>query len=129
MSRALFLVLLFVPSLKNDPLQESISRGSEIYEDFCMVCHMAKGEGVPNTFPPLAGADYLLENRKESIRAVKYGREGVIEVNGEKYNGIMTPLYLSDDEVADVMNYILNSWGNVDTAMVTVEEVEGIKRE
>ncbi len=87
---------------------------------------MAYGEGVAYTFPPLANSDYLLQNRKESIRGVKFGRQGELIVNGITYNNAMTPLGLEDEEVADVMNYILNSWGNSSSKIVTVDEVEAI---
>ena len=51
-------------------LQNSIERGKTVYEDFCMQCHMATGEGIPGAFTPLAKADYLLENRTKAIHAV-----------------------------------------------------------
>ena len=107
-------------------LAESIERGSEIYADFCVTCHLEAGEGVEGTFPPLAKSDYLLNNRKESIKGVKYGQRGPITVNGKLYDNTMMPLGLEDEEVADVMNYILNSWGNSSDIMVTPEEVKNI---
>jgi mono/diheme cytochrome c family protein len=109
-----------------DPLEESMKRGKEVYEDFCVVCHMSAGEGVPGAFPPLAGSDYLMQNREASIHAVKYGQEGDLVVNGVTYNNIMTRQYLSDEEVADVMNYISNSWGNT-AEFVSVEEVQAVE--
>ena len=109
-------------------LKESIARGALVYEDFCMNCHMPKGEGVPSAFPPLADSDYLLGKRIESIKAVKYGMSGEITVNGKVFNSSMAALGLSDDEVADVMNYILNSWGNDDGKMVTTSEVSKIQQ-
>lgn len=114
--------------IQTDPLQESIKRGEEIYSDFCVTCHLPNGEGVANVYPPLAKSDYLFKNRKESIHGIKYGQQGEIVVNGKKYNGVMAPLGLSDDEVADVMNYILNSWGNSSDKMVTEKEVASIKK-
>ena len=104
-------------------LEESISRGADIYSDFCINCHMANGEGVEKTFPPLAKSDFLLNKREESIRGVKYGQQGYILVNGVTYNNVMPPMGLEDEEIADVMNYILNSWGNKSDPMVTPEEV------
>lgn len=104
-------------------LEESISRGADIYSDFCINCHMANGEGVEKTFPPLAKSDFLLNKREESIRGVKYGQQGYILVNGVAYNNIMPPMGLEDEEIADVMNYILNSWGNRSDSIVTPEEV------
>ncbi len=125
-----FLILtalfLFLVKPQDDKLIQSMKRGEEIYQDFCINCHMYEGEGVPGVFPPLAGADYLLEKREESIYAVKYGQKGEIMVNGIKYNNIMLPLYLSDEEVADVMNYVLNSWDNKGE-FVSVEEVKAIQ--
>jgi len=112
-----------------DPaLEESMQRGSEIYADFCVTCHLEKGEGVANTFPPLAESDYLTKNREESIRGVKYGQQGEILVNGVTYNSVMAPLGLEDEEVADVMNFVMNSWGNTQDKMVTLEEVEAIQK-
>tara|TARA_R110002049_G_scaffold252890_3_gene428228 strand:- start:2845 stop:3261 length:417 start_codon:yes stop_codon:yes gene_type:complete len=111
-----------------DPIKESIERGSEIYTDFCMSCHLPNGEGVENIYPPLAKSDYLIKNREASIRGIKYGQEGKIVVNGKTYNNIMAPLGLSDDEVADVMNYISNSWGNKNNKIVTEEDVSKVKK-
>ena len=63
---------------QDSDLEESMQRGSEIYMDFCITCHLHKGEGVENTFPPLAKSDYLMNNREASIRGVKYGQQGEI---------------------------------------------------
>lgn len=105
-----------------------MERGKEIYADFCVTCHLQQGEGVPYTFPPLANSDYLMENRAESIRAIKYGLQGEITVNGITYNSSMAGLGLEDQEVADVMNYISNSWGNTSETIVTHKEVARIKQ-
>lgn len=113
---------------QNTALQESIKRGGEIYQDFCITCHMANGEGVSGSFPPLAKSDFLMKKREESIRGIKYGMQGEIVVNGKKYNSIMANLGLLESEVADVMNYITNSWGNTNDKMVTEEEVSEIKK-
>lgn len=137
--KLIFICLLVLSSLfaldsntnsytSQDPLQESIERGSEIYTDFCMTCHLPNGEGVENTYPPLAKSDYLLKNREKSIRGIKYGQEGEMVVNGKTYNDVMAPLGLSDAEVADVMNYISNNWGNKNDKIVTEEEVSKIKK-
>lgn len=113
---------------QDDALKASISRGREVYADFCVSCHLTGGEGVENTFPPLAKSDYLMNNREASIRGVKYGQSGEIVVNGVTYSNTMMPLGLDDEEIADVMNYVNNSWGNKSETMVTVEEVSAIGR-
>ena len=118
------------PYSPQDPLPESMKRGAVIYEENCAVCHLGAGEGVAKTFPPLAKSDWLTpDRREEAIRIVKYGQQGPITVNGKPYNSIMTNLGLYEDEVADVMNYILNNWGNSSDKIVTEEEVKGIGKE
>ncbi|PKA96830.1 mono/diheme cytochrome c family protein [Flavobacteriaceae bacterium MAR_2009_75] len=109
-------------------LEESMIRGKEIYIDFCATCHMENGEGVPNTFPPLAQSDYLAKNREASIKGVKYGQQGEIVVNGVTYNNTMAPMGLEPEEIADVMNYVMNSWGNWSDKLVTTDEVDAITK-
>lgn len=100
------------PKIVSANLAESIKEGQLIYNEFCISCHMAYGEGAGAIFPPLANSDFLKTKQIESIKAVKYGMSGEILVNGKTYNSVMSPLGLSDQEVADVMNFINNSWGN-----------------
>lgn len=113
----------FAPEMK-----ESISRGAQLYNNFCASCHLSSGEGIKGVFPPLQNSNWLAEKRKESIHAVKYGLRGPIEVNGEEYDNLMPQLGLSDREVADVMNYINNAWGNSLREPVTEEEVAAITK-
>lgn len=108
--------------------ENTIARGKQIYTDFCVACHLPNGKGLAKVYPPLANSDYLMNKRELSIKAVKYGQKGEITVNGKTYNNVMTPLGLSDEEVADVMNYITNSWGNKNNNLITVEEVSKIKK-
>lgn len=127
------LVLVFLASANSTyaqeaDLEESMTRGKEIYMDFCVTCHMENGEGVVNTFPPLAQSDYLAKNREASIKGVKYGQQGEIVVNGVTYNNIMAPMGLEPEEIADVMNYIMNSWGNWSDKLVTSDEVDAITK-
>lgn len=112
--------------IQDKELKESIQRGKDIYTDFCITCHQENGEGVENTFPPLAKSDYLMNNREASIKGVKYGQRGELMVNGVTYNNTMMPLGLENEEIVDVMNYVLNSWGNSGAKMVTIEEVNTI---
>jgi nitrite reductase (NO-forming) len=105
---------------------ESLAAGKAIYEGkgTCSVCHQLTGSGLPPTFPPLAKADYLLADSKRAIRQTMYGATSPITVNGATYpGGIMTKVPLTDEEVRDVVNYVLNSWGN-EGGVVTLEEVK-----
>ena len=108
------------------PLQQSINDGEEIYMDFCLQCHQQNGKGVSGVFPPLAQSDYLLSDVNRSISAIKYGLKGSIIVNGKNYNSVMVSQGLDNEEIADVMNYILHSWGNESEENVTQERVESI---
>jgi len=111
------------------PLKQSILDGEEIYQDFCLQCHLDNGKGVENAFPPLAGSDYLQNNIEASIRGIKYGLRGEITVNGNTYNGVMVNQGLDEEEVADVMNYILNSWGNKTENQITVAQVLEVQKQ
>lgn len=108
------------------PLEQSIADGKEIYNDFCVQCHLDNGEGVSGVFPPLAKSDYLLNNIEMSIRGLKYGLSGPIVVNGEEYDGVMQNQGLDNLEIADVMNFILNNWGNENKEIITENQVANI---
>lgn len=118
---------LIMQLYQQKPLEQSIADGEEIYTDFCLQCHMANGKGVPGSFPPLANSDYL-NDIDQSIHAIKFGLKGPITVNGKSYNSNMISQGLDDEEIADVMNYILRSWGNESSTIVTEEKVASIQK-
>jgi len=97
---------------QEDTLKQSMKRGEAVYNQYCVSCHMPAGEGAEIVCPPLAKTTYL-KNQKRAIGIVLNGQEGEITVNGKQYNIPMAPLNnLTDREVADVLNYVSNSWGN-----------------
>lgn len=121
------IIALFIPLIlmscagQNDETGDSTADGTKdnpyatgekIYTSLCISCHQKNGEGVVGAFPPLANSDYLLSDINRSIDIVKNGMQGEIVVNGQTYNGIMANQGLTDEEVRDVTNYILNAWGN-----------------
>ena len=108
--------------------KESIAEGQEIYQDFCVQCHLNSGEGVSGVFPPLKSSDYLLNNIEKSIAGIKYGLKGKIIVNDEIYNSVMVNQGLDNEEIADVMNYILNEWGNSFKKQITTQYVIEIQK-
>ncbi len=110
----------------NKTLKEKIALGKNIYTKTCFACHQANGEGIANAFPPLAKSDYLNADVKRAIDIVLNGKTGEITVNGKKYNSVMTKQTLTDDEIADVLTYVYNSWGNNKTnvKVSTVQEVK-----
>jgi mono/diheme cytochrome c family protein len=112
---------------QKEKLTESIARGKTIYVERCMSCHQEKGEGIEGSFPPLAKADFLTKSLDRSIYAVKFGMEGKITVNGKEFDNMMPNPGLEDAEVADVMNYVRNAWGNSSAKkMVTEAMVKAI---
>lgn len=99
------------------PPQELQAQGGEqIYAKLCSSCHAPDGKSLATLAPPLAGhAVRMLEagGRSHLIRIVLNGMAGPIEVKGRRYDAVMTPLrYLKDEQVADVLNFVLTSWGN-----------------
>ncbi|MEO1230532.1 MAG: cytochrome c [Myxococcota bacterium] len=99
----------------------------------CMACHQATGLGLAGAFPPLVGSEWVLGDPARPIAIVINGLMGEIEVKGTKYNNVMAGLggALKDEQIAAVLTYVRNSWGNsapaVDVALVTAirEELKG----
>lgn len=105
--------------------QAMVVKGKAIYNKKCSSCHLSTGKGVVGAFPPLNPSDWITDKREASIRAIKYGLRGPIQVNGKPYDNIMLPLGLSDHEVTDVMNYIITEWNK--GIPVTLQEVQSIR--
>lgn len=108
-------LVVFLSSFQKKPafdLKASITRGREVYITYCLSCHMDQGEGIEGVYPPLAKSDYLVADKNRAIRQVLYGATGEMTVNGKKYNVDMSAVDIGNTEVSDVVNYILNSWGN-----------------
>lgn len=97
---------------KATSLAERVELGKQIYTQTCFACHQAEGQGIAKAFPPLASSDYLNDDVDRAIKIVLQGKSGEITVNGEKYNSVMTAQTLTDEEAANVLTYIYNSWGN-----------------
>jgi len=104
-----------------------VAAGEVLFAGTCSTCHMANGQGVEGVFPPLAGSDFLMANADRSIGVVLNGLSGPVEVNGVKYNSVMPPMsQLNDDEIAHILTYVRNSWGNAGDA-VTAEQVAKVR--
>jgi nitrite reductase (NO-forming) len=107
--------------------EEQMEFGKRTYMQTCFACHQSEGQGVPNAFPPLAKSDYLNADVDRAIGVVLHGLTGEITVNGQKYNSVMTRQSLSSDEIANVLTYVYNSWGN-SKQVVTPAMVEKVKK-
>ncbi|WP_416190888.1 c-type cytochrome [Neisseria sp. CCUG12390] len=105
---------------------EQIKLGKAVYDANCMACHGAEGKGVEGTFPPLEKSDYFAKDNTKLVHAVTKGVNGAIKVNGKDYNGVMPAVALSDQDIANVVTYVLNSFGN-NGGQVSAAEVAEIK--
>lgn len=116
------------PHQVNDNLdKEELSGGAKVYSFYCGTCHQSDGKGASGRFPPLAKASYVTGNKNLLISIVLKGMEGPIEVNGEQYNGTMPQhSFLSNEEVANVLTYIRENFGNK-ASPVTPEEVAKVR--
>ncbi|MRD48999.1 nitrite reductase, copper-containing [Caenimonas koreensis DSM 17982] len=93
--------------------EEQVKAGQALFAGTCSVCHQANGAGLPGVFPPLAKSDYLAADLKRAMSVVLHGLTGAVTVNGQPYNSVMPPMnQLNDDEVANILTYVMNSWGN-----------------
>ena len=135
MMKVLFLAIffsgtiLFSSFLPDQSLKESIKRGKEVYELFCQNCHMEDGMGTPDINPPVAKTDYIKKPAKLLIEIILKGQSGDVVVNGKKYNTMMQPLdYLTDVQIADVLNYVRNSWGNKVPGTITPAVVKAQRK-
>lgn len=92
---------------------QQIKAGEALFNGTCSVCHQSNGAGIPNVFPPLAKSDYLNADTIRAAGVVLNGLSGPVTVNGAAYNSVMPPMsQLNDDEVANILTYVMNSWGN-----------------
>ena len=101
---------------------DQIRFGQRVYEANCMACHQANGEGIPGAFPPLAKSDYLNNNPLLGVNAIIKGLSGPIKVNNVNYNGVMPAMNLNDEDIANVITFVLNNWDNAG-GKVSAEQV------
>jgi mono/diheme cytochrome c family protein len=108
-----------------------LGKGKEVFGKTCIACHQASGLGTPGAFPPLVGSEWVLApNPARAIRIVLNGLQGPIEVKGTGWNQSMLPWrdVLKDDEIAAVLTYVRNEWGNK-APPVAVDQVKAIRDE
>lgn len=88
--------------------------GASVYSTNCASCHAANGQGLPGTFPALAGNPIVTGDPKAVIGIIANGLHGQIKVNGQVFNGVMPAWHgkLTDAQIAAVLTYIRSSWGN-----------------
>ncbi len=128
------LIILFVSSCGGNSGSTSTSSssggqstvsGAAVYNRSCITCHQGTGAGIPGAFPPLAKSDFLADKEKTISQVIK-GYQGELVVNGVKYNNVMPPQQLNDEEIAAVLTYVNTSFGNSGAA-ITADEVKAVR--
>lgn len=103
--------------------------GETLYLQYCSMCHQSLGTGLAELYPPLKESDFLKNNFDEAVCIIKNGKQGEIQVNGKTYNQVMpAQTSLTDLEIAEVLTYVSNSWGNK-KGFVPVTEVSKILKD
>jgi mono/diheme cytochrome c family protein len=108
-------------------LQASTARGKQVYLQQCLACHMATAVGVEGMNPPLIKTKFVLGDKPTLVKIVLNGMKGNVDIDGDTYHGVMAPHSdLTDLQIADVLTYVRNSFGNKASA-VTPAQVKAIR--
>jgi len=120
--------IIFCFSFKQqDLLKASMDRGKIVYESTCLPCHQSKGSGVKGMNPPLINTRYVLGVKDSLVNIVLNGLNEEITINGQQYNNPMpAQAQLKNEEIADVLTYVRNSFGNK-ASMITPDDVKKLR--
>jgi mono/diheme cytochrome c family protein len=115
------------PAQTQVPQQASMTRGKQVYLQVCLACHQADAGGVQGMSPPLIKTTYVLGAKTPLIKIVLNGMTAAVTINGDDYHNVMAPHSdLTDQQIADVLTYVRNSFGNKASA-VTVAQVKAVR--
>lgn len=121
------ITLIVFAAWQQQPDKATMERGKKVYNAYCITCHQADGGGVPQLNPPLEKTAYVLGSKTKLIQVVLKGMNTHEEIDGETYSNTMAPFnYLTDQQIADVLTYIRNSFGNKAT-VVTPGDVKYVR--
>ncbi len=111
------------PTIAGLTKEMQVEKGKQVYMGLCFACHQPDGKGLPGAFPPLAGSDFLQADRERAVRIVLKGLTGPVTVNGQTLNSVMPPqeAVLTDAQIADVLTFVYNTWGNRGEAFSTAQ--------
>jgi mono/diheme cytochrome c family protein len=122
-----FSLYLIAQQAQPAEVQESIARGEKLYTLYCLSCHQKSGNGVPHMNPPLIKTSYVTGDIKKLVTWVLKGSTENIPIDGKTYsNNMPAQNYLKDDQIADVLTYVRNSFGNTSSA-VTPADVKEVR--
>jgi mono/diheme cytochrome c family protein len=110
--------------------------GQKEFQNICITCHQATGQGMPGVYPPLAGSEWVNGSPERVIRIVLYGLKGDIHVAGHEFNAAAMPVFgqepnspynWSDDKIAAVLTYVRQAFGNK-SGPITTAQVDAVKQ-
>jgi mono/diheme cytochrome c family protein len=114
-------------SSNQNRLAASIERGKKVYTERCLSCHQPDGGGVQNMNPPLTKTKWVLGDKVQLIQIVLKGLSTGVEIDGDSYHNVMAShADLSDLQIADVLTYVRNSFGNK-TKAITEADVKAVR--
>ena len=101
-------------------------KGQALFLAQCASCHQANGQGLPGVFPPLAGSDWLADNPERPLKIILAGLAGEATVKGTVYNGNMPAIgaALKDAQVAHILTYVNQAWGNAHPPVTDAQVAE-----
>jgi mono/diheme cytochrome c family protein len=109
------------------PIQASITRGKQVYLQVCLACHQVDAGGVQGMTPTLVKTTYVLGPKTPLIKIVLNGMTGAVTINGDDFHNVMAPHSdLTDQQIADVLTYVRNNFGNKASA-VTAAQVKAVR--
>lgn len=109
----------------------SMQRGKKVYDQICVACHGVDGGGMPRMNPPLWKTSYVLGDKKALAKIILKGlKGGEVEIDGDRFENAMPAQesLLSDQQIADVLTYVRNSFGNK-ASSVTITEVRNVRNQ
>jgi mono/diheme cytochrome c family protein len=119
------------------PKIDPLALGEIQFKNVCITCHQANGQGIPGTYPPLAGSEWVSGSPARVIRIVVYGLKGDIRVEGHLFNVAAMPVFgqqvtgsmynWSDERIAAVLTYVRHAWGN-NADPVSPDDVTAVRK-
>jgi mono/diheme cytochrome c family protein len=117
--------------LQGKDFTATMARGKKVYDQICVACHGVDGGGMPRMNPPLWKTSYVLGDKKALAKIILKGlKGGEVEIEGDRFENAMPAQesMLSDQQIADVLTYVRNSFGNK-ASSVTITEVRNVRNQ
>ena len=118
------MTLILLSMIKLYPFRQKslFEIGQKIFSNQCAQCHQSNGQGVTGVYPPLVASNWVLGHQEVLARILINGMNGKVEVFGKTYNGNMpafgpSGLNLKPKQIAGVLTYIRQEWGNDSSEM------------